>query len=142
MITECKAGYKYRIVGNRAGHGFMTGAFVYATSTLTGLRAGSHPIPMALGPTEEAIWNVFPEDVDLAWANRKEHAEFVKEEIKVLEKKIKELTHTYDRLNKFESDEEEIASLLVTALSEEGNEKERVKNLAKLLKGRLRTDLL
>lgn len=85
---------------------------------------------------------IYLQDLTEGWSNRKEHAEQVHEEIKEIKKTLKQKELEYERLSKYDSDEQEIASLLVTALSDSGDEKERIDNLAKLLKGRLRTDLL
>lgn len=89
------------------------------------------------------VYAMYTSELDFGWSNRKEHAEYLEADIKVLEKSISEKRHLAKRLAEFESDEDEIASVLISAV--DGSElpkEQRMKNLARLLKGRLKTDLI
>ncbi len=145
MPTSLVTGRQYKIVQNSSGHGFQTGEVVTAPSPFppgtafsamfcTSFRSVSRPT---------YAYNCYMQDLADMWTNRKEHAKYEEEELKDLKKRMAEKEHLIRRLKEFDSDEEEIASVLISAV--DGSElpaKERIANLAKLLKGRLKTDLI
>ncbi len=155
MITNLVVGKKYRLIGtsswgnppSSSAADFPIGK-MYECVNLQGLIPGDVPgrgvtsVIQLKNPRTHQPVSVYLQDLADGWSSRKEHAAAVKEELTDLKKTVKQKELEYERLSKYDSDEEEIASLLVTAMSEEGDPKERVANLAKLLKGRLRTDIL
>lgn len=135
-------GTRFKVITNQhSNHTVPVGSIVTSVGHISNLQAtGSYVFRSLVTNMNHSI---YADELAMGWASRKEHAEVVLDEIKGLEKQIKEKQYLYERLSKFESDEKEIASLLVTALTDTGKpENERIDDLAKLLKGRLRTDLL
>lgn len=77
---------------------------------------------------------------DFCLADRKEHAKYIKEQIKREELKLKELKEEKFRLENFETDEDEVAYKLdkILKASRSGG----AKKIAKILKGLKKTDYL
>lgn len=148
MIINPTIGRKYKCISFRS---FGSGSTVdpsgriikdrYYALTSLGPQSGD-PTAYFQGESGGPVC-MFLSDFADGFANRKEHAAFVFSEIEALRKTLKERERLHERLAAFESDEEEIASVLIKAT--DGSElplEERIKNLASLLKGRLKTDLI
>lgn len=143
MPQSIVVGKQYKICANQTGHGFSIGEVVVATTGAAQTAAGRVGSVSMRGVTTGRVYGVYFDDIAEAWNTRKEQAAFLAEEIKDLEKKIVELKRSQKRLSEFDSDEEEIASVLIKATdNSELPQGERIANLAKLLKGRLKTDLI
>lgn len=152
MITKLVHGRKYKCIGNSAGNGgnpigkilecVLSGG---RQSYPDGWYPGASAFTLWDGPGQSgAAYSMYARDVSEAWETRKEHADFEEIELKELEKKAAEKRHLIKRLREFDSDEMEIAAMMIRAVkdSTDLSEQEAIKNLAKTLKGRLRTDLL
>lgn len=162
MIYDIAVGKRYKLTGltswdgadpNNHGVQMRLGG-IYECVGLQSLRPGPH-----LNPTNTIYLrddagrqiSVYLQDLSPGWSTRKEHADYlegelksIKDEHKKLDKKASELNHQITRLREFESDEQEVAAMMIRAVREsvDVSEEEAIKNLAKTLKGRLRTDLL
>lgn len=148
MITNPVVGRRYKIISFRSfGSGLGSDPSGRFTKDRLYVYAGipsnsTDPTGYFQGDTGAACCLFFSDFVE-GYANRKEHAEYVLEEIRKIKKDLLEKERMHKRLSEFDSDEEEIAFVLIKATdNSELPQTERIANLAKLLKGRLKTDLI
>lgn len=143
MITRLVSGKKYRVVGSQSCHGTPIGSIVTITSSGGPWTISPGNPTFGFTARDEAGRQFTYYAVDIAeimWTNRKEHAEEVKKEMDAKQKshdmEMKKLQRLYERLSKYETDEEEYATMIVKAIKGADSEKESIKNLAKTLKER------
>lgn len=118
-----------------SGHGFQPGENITIESV-------SHPYYIAVSTTNTSSrFAIYPESLKM-WATRSEHAATLKEEIETTEKELSGMRQQYARLTEYESDEAELAALMVNAMDDSVPKSKRISTLTTLLKGRLKMDLL
>jgi hypothetical protein len=135
-------GDKVKIISKRNGSYGRMGAF-YEIINLNGLRPRSTPIydnntylGVEVGNSRRTI-TLYHGDLEYAWANRKEHAEYLKEKIKELEKDIKAKKLEMEHLLKYKDEEEELAHKIKEILENKND----VVAIAEILR-KHKTDLL
>ena len=143
MKLNIKIGNVYKIAALRSGHGYHVGEEVKVLSENRGSMAASYVNYGGLwnceGTSGDAIglrYGVYGTDLQVPKADRATRLANNKEEIEKAEKRIAELKASNIRLEKFKTDEEETAFLLVTASDGAKSPEERVMAIAQILKER------
>ena len=144
ILAVIKDGAEYKIKANTSNHGYMTGDVVRVIGHYPGSKAsymtyGGYWTCVGVSPTDVvgAQYNVYGRDLEIPKPSREERIKAKKEEIIENEKRNTQLKAEIERLEKFKTDEEETAFLLVAASDGSKSPEERVAAIAKVLKDRL-----
>lgn len=135
---------EYRIKQNTTGHGLQVGDVVRITANLsTGggnyRQYGGYFTAEGVSPTDiiGVRYNVYGRDLEMPKASRADRLASKKKEISDNEARNVVLKAEIERLEKFKTDEEETAFLLVMASDTASTPADRVAAIAKVLKDRL-----
>ena len=138
--VQPKVGKSYKIIGGRSGHGYVIGDMVTIESD-AGAAGGSRlwRCISITGGSAGLRYSVYTEDLEVRGHSRKERLEYNNEELADIEKRKSQLLAENEGLIKFETDEDEVASLLIVACDTSKPEAERVAAVAAVLRQRAKT---
>ena len=138
--VQPKVGKSYKIIGGRSGHGYVIGDMVTIESD-AGAAGGSHlwRCISTTGGSAGLRYSVYTEDLEVRGHSRNERLEYNNEELAEIEKRKSQLLAENEGLIKFETDEDEVASLLIAACDTSKPEAERVAAVAAVLRQRAKT---
>lgn len=139
MKSQIKVGKTYTIIAVTSGHGFLIGDTVKVMSP-----SGSGRW-LCIGVEGDAVglqYNCYASDLNTANLTRKERVAELQSDNEELEKTLATNKEEMTRLSRYETDEEEIASLIVMASDPAKPEAERVKAITAILSERTKTSFI
>jgi len=138
MKQKIEIGKSYEVIGNSTSHYFAIGTVVKVLS-----KSGKYW--RCFGMTSDGVeeeYNLTDDDLKVKALSRKEQAEELNAELVTMDKRRAEINSEIIRLSKFETDEDELAFLLVQASDPNKSEAERCAALAAVLKERTKSAFL